>query len=204
MPKNRIMELEEMKSLWADLSQKVEQQEKIKKEQLMKMTKKNYMNKLGGIYLPEILGAVICFAYAGFFVFQIGNLEFPGNQALAIFNTVLMVLLPVLSLTGLYRLGTLDMSSGKPAEILEKFTKSRMYFWKVQRVAMLLSGLFAISILPPLAELLGKINLLSSRQFWMVYVPVGIILVYIFSWVTMKKYRKALANSEQVLRDLTT
>ncbi|TDQ19501.1 hypothetical protein DFQ04_1323 [Algoriphagus boseongensis] len=196
------MELEDMKSLWAEHSQQIDKQEKIKKELLMKMTKKKYLNKLGGIYLPEILGAVICLAYAGFFIFQIGKLELPWNQVLSIFNTTLLIVLPILSLYSLFKLGRIDISEGSSAEILERFTKNRIFFWKVQRFAMVISGLFAISILPPLAELVGKIDLLSSRQFWMVYVPIGVILVYIFTKVTMKKYQKALSNSEQVLKEL--
>src|SRR5688572_9824086 len=143
------MELDEMKTLWEDLSGKVENQEKITKEELMKMTKKNYQNRLFSIYLPEILGSIICFGYAGYFIFQIEKLELPINQVLAVFNTAMMIILPIISLWTLARLNSLKISDESPSNLVEIFKKEKTFFWKFQRFNLMFSGLFAISILPP-------------------------------------------------------
>jgi hypothetical protein len=196
------MELDEMKSLWGSLSDATERQEKIKKEELMKLTKRNYQRKLGKIYLPEILGTVITFLYAGFFISQFDKLEFKVNQILTIFNTSAMILLPIISLISLYRLNRLDISENSPMELVAKFKKDKVFFWKFQRMNMLLSGFFAISILPPLAELVGKRDLILEPQFWMVYVPVGLICVYFFSKITFRKYEKSLEEAEQLIEGI--
>lgn len=196
------MELEEMKSLWEDLSGKVENQEKIKKEELMKMTKKNYQNRLFSIYFPEILGSVVCFGYAGYFIFQIGKLELPINQVLAVFNTVMMITLPTISLWTLARLNSLKITDESPSLLVEKFKKEKTFFWKFQQFNLMLSGLFVVSILPPLAELLGKKDLILEPIFWMVYVPLGLLSVYIFGRITIRKYYKSLQEAQQLIEGI--
>ncbi|HSF54926.1 MAG TPA: hypothetical protein VLA71_14320 [Algoriphagus sp.] len=196
------MELDEMKTLWEDLSGKVENLEKIKKEELMKMTEKKYQNRLSSIYLPEILGSVICFVYAGFFVFQIGKLELPINQILAVFNTTIMVILPIISLWSLARLNGLKITDESPSVLVEKFKKEKTFFWKFQRFNLMLSGLFAISILPPLAELFGKKDLILQPTFWLVYVPVGLICIYVFGRLTFRKYDRSLKEAQQLIEGI--
>lgn len=196
------MELDEMKTLWEDLSGKVENQEKITKEELMKMTKKNYQNRLFSIYLPEILGSVICFGYAGYFIFQIEKLELPINQVLAVFNTAMMIILPIISLWTLARLNSLKITDDSPSLLVEKFKKEKTFFWKFQRFNLMLSGLFAISILPPLAELFGKKDLVLQPTFWLVYVPVGLICIYVFGRLTVKKYNKSLQEAQQLIEGI--
>lgn len=196
------MELDEMKTLWEDLSGKVENQEKIKKEELMKMTKKNYQSRLNSIYLPEILGSVICFAYAAYFIFQIGKLELPINQVLAIFNTAVMIILPIVSLWTLARLNQLKITDGSPSILVEKFKRDKVFFWKFQRFNLVLSGLFAISILPPLAELLGKKDLIMEPTFWLAYVPLGLIAIYVFGRITIRKYKRSLDEAQQLIEGI--
>jgi hypothetical protein len=196
------MELDEMKNLWEDLSGKVESQQKLNKEQLLEMTKKSYQNSLGKIYLPEILGSIICFFYAGFFIFQIGKLEFPVNQILAVFNTAAMIVLPVISLVTLYRLNRLVLKEDTPAHLLKRFMAHKTFFWKFQRLNLILSGVFAITILPPLAELVGKVDLIMESKFWMVYVPIGLIFIYIFGRWAFRKYDKALLDTQQLIEGI--
>ena len=67
---------------------------------------------------------------------------------------------------------------------------------------MILSFFFAISILPPLAELLGKKDLVMEPQFWMVYVPIGLACVYFFSKITLRKYQKSLQEAQVLLEGI--
>ena len=58
------MEFEEMKSLWEEMSGKIEQQKKLTDSLIIKMTKSDYKNKIMKIFIPELIGALICFANA--------------------------------------------------------------------------------------------------------------------------------------------
>ncbi|SDA53299.1 hypothetical protein SAMN03080617_00935 [Algoriphagus alkaliphilus] len=191
-----------MKTLWEDLSGKVENQEKIRKEELMKMTKKQYQSRLNSIYFPEIFGSIVCFVYAGYFISKIEELELPINQVLAIFNTTVMIILPIISLWTLARLSRWKITDESPSILVEKFKKDKVFFWKFQRFNLLLSGLFAISILPPLAELLGKKDLILEPTFWLAYVPLGLIAIYVFGRITIKKYKRSLEEAQQLIEGI--
>ena len=56
------MELEEMKSIWEDMSQKVDQQKVLTNQLILDMTKERYENNIRRISVPETLSALICFA----------------------------------------------------------------------------------------------------------------------------------------------
>jgi hypothetical protein len=152
--------------------------------------------------LPEILGTVICFGYAAYFVFQIGKLELEINQVLAVFNTAAMIILPTISLWTLARLNSLKISDECPAVLVEKFKKEKTFFWKFQQFNLMLSGLFVVSILPPLAELLGKKDLILEPVYWIVYVPLGLLCVYIFGRITIRKYYKSLQEAQELIEGI--
>lgn len=196
------MELEEMKSIWGELSGKVESQEKIKKEELMKMTRKKYQNSLGKIYFPEILGSIISFLYAGYFITQFDRLQLPINQVFAVFNTIIMIVLPAISLITLFHMNSLDIIGESPMNVLQKFKRNKVFYRNFQKVTLVLSGLFAITVLPPLAELLGKADMVSNTKFWIVYVPIGLICVYIFGSWAFRKYDRALEKAQELLEGI--
>jgi len=56
------MEFEEMKSLWEEMSGKFEQQKKLTDLVIIRMTKSDYKNKIMKIFIPELIGALTCFA----------------------------------------------------------------------------------------------------------------------------------------------
>ena len=57
-----IMELEEMTSLWNDMSQIVDQQKVLTDKLILDMTQERYENRLRHISIPETIAALICFA----------------------------------------------------------------------------------------------------------------------------------------------
>jgi len=69
------MELEEMKTLWEEMSQKVEKQQLVTDQIIMDMTQQKYTSKFSKIFLYESLGTVICFAMAVYILFNIEKLD---------------------------------------------------------------------------------------------------------------------------------
>ena len=68
------MELEEMKTLWAEMSAAVERQKKITDSIIIKMTRSNYRNKINKIRVPEFIGSFLCMAGAALIVFNFRQL----------------------------------------------------------------------------------------------------------------------------------
>lgn len=196
------MELDEMKSLWADLSLQVEKQDKIQKELLMEITKQKFRSKLNAVRIPEIIGSFICVGYAMYLLSQFSNFELWYNQVFALITILILIALPTASLTAIKGMRSLRIDLEAPATILEKFNKSKIRFWKVQRYGMILGGLLMITILPPLAELNGSLERILNPVFWMIYIPGGLLFMYLISRWAYKKYKGTIDSSEEMLLEI--
>jgi hypothetical protein len=196
------MELEEMKSLWTDLSLKVEKQDKIQKELLMEITKQKFRNKLNHIRVPEILGSLVCVGYAMYLLSRFSDFDLWYNQVFALITIFILIALPAASLTALKGMRELRIDSETPSTILEKFIKSKIRFWNVQRYGMILGAILMITILPPLAELKGSDEIISNPKFWMLYVPGVFTFMFFFSRWALKKYHGVIDTSEKMLQEL--
>lgn len=196
------MELEEMKSLWSDLSVQVEKQDKIQKELLMEITKQKFRNRLNSVRIPEVLGSLVCIGYAMYFLSRFGDFELWYNQVFALVTIFIMIVLPTLSLSAIKGMRNLRIDSESPAAMLEKFTKNKIRFWKVQRYGMIFGGIVMITILPPMAELSGSDEMISNPTFWMIYIPAGFLFMYLFSRYALKKYKGVIDSSEKMLQEV--
>lgn len=197
------MELEEMKSLWSDLSVKVEKQDRIQQELIMEITKQRFRSKLNSIQVSELIGTVVCFAGAAYFILNFGKLEIWYNQVFALINILIAIALPLLSLTTIRSMKNLQIGTESPISILKDFTKRKLRFWQVQRLSLVLASVYLLTILLPFAELQGKSEVIMSRSFWMVYIPLGFAFMLMFSSWVWKKYKRGIASSEALLRELT-
>jgi len=191
-----------MKSLWADLSLKVDMQDKIQKELLMNITKQKFRGKLNYLRVPELIGSFVCVGYAMYLLSQFSNFELWYNQVLVLINVLILIALPVASLSAIKRMQNLRIDTESPAIILDKFVNSRIQFWKVQRYGLIFGGIIMITILPPLAELNGSQDKISNPLFWMIYIPGGILFLYLISRYAMKKYRGVIDSAEKMLQDI--
>lgn len=196
------MELKEMKSLWSDLSVKVEKQDRINRELILEITKQKFKSRLNSIQVAELLGAVVCFAGAAYFIVNFGKLEIWYNQVFALMNILIAVILPLLSLSTIYAMKNLQIGSESPIAILKEFTKRKLRFWQVQRLSLVLASVYLLTILLPFAELQGKSEVLISRSFGLIYIPLGFAFLLIFSGWVWKKYKRGIAASEELLREL--
>jgi hypothetical protein len=196
------MELEEMKSLWADLSLQVEKQDKIQKELLLQITKQKFRNKMNNIRIPELPGSLVCVGYAMYLLSQFPNFELWYNQVFVLITILILIALPTASLSAIKGMRNLRIDADTPAMILDKFTKSKVRFWKVQRYGMIFGAILLITIIPPLTELNGSIEKIQNPLFWMIYIPGGLLFMYLLTRFVYKKYKGTIAASEKMLRDI--
>ncbi|WP_057935730.1 hypothetical protein [Algoriphagus resistens] len=197
------MELDEMKSLWADLSLQVEKQDKIQKELLMEITRQKFRTRLNGIRIPELLSSLVCVGYAVYLLSHFSDFELWYNQIFALTTIFMMIALPVASLAAIKGMRNLPIGSETPAAILDKFTKSKIRFWNVQRYGVISGGIVMVTIFPPLAELSGSSHeKILNPVFWMVYIPTGLVFMYFFSRWVLKKYKGVVDSSEKMIREI--
>ncbi|MBN3583277.1 hypothetical protein JYB64_12835 [Algoriphagus aestuarii] len=196
------MELEEMQSLWADVSQKIEKQDKIQKELVMEITRQKFRSKLNHIRVTETVGSIICYIYAMYLLSKLSELELWYNQVFAMITILIMTILPIASLNAVKGMRSVKIDGEAPAKMLEKFERSKVRFWKVQRYGMIFGALLLVTVLPPISEINGSIEMISKPLFWVIYLPGAILFMYLFSRWALGKYRKMIDASEKLLSEL--
>ncbi|GAA0878627.1 hypothetical protein GCM10009119_15950 [Algoriphagus jejuensis] len=196
------MELDEMKSLWQNLSVKVENQDRIQKDILLEMTKTKFRRKMNGIRIPELFGSLFCFGYAGYLIFQFDKIDLRLLQVLGILDIVFLVLIPVASLITVYRLRSLQINHLSTAEMLEAFGRAKRNFWRVQQVGVWLAGMMVLTLVPILGDIQDRLDELMEVEFWMIFLPFVLAFMFFFSRYVLRRYRKVMDQSEDLLKDI--
>ncbi|SFT38430.1 hypothetical protein SAMN04489724_0520 [Algoriphagus locisalis] len=195
------MELDEMKSLWADVSLRMENQDKIQKELLIEITKQKFRSKLDYVRVPEIIGSFVCVGYAMYLLSHFSELELWYNQVFALISVLIMIILPVASLTAIKSMRSLRLDKDTPTVLLQKFAKSKVRFFKTQRYGIIFGAILMFTILPPYAELSGS-DSVTDPLFWMIFIPTGPVVMYLLSRWVLKKYKGVIESSEKMLEEL--
>jgi len=195
------MDLEEMKSLWQNLSVKVENQDKIQKEMLLEMTKTRFNRKLDGIRIPEMLGTLISLGYVGYLVFNFGRIDLWYNQIFAVVNVLFFIIMPLASMRSIYRMQGLQINHLATAEMLGEFRRAKQHFWRVQQLAVWLSGVIILTLVPVLGDIQDKMDKFVQPEFWIIYMPLGLTFLFFFSRYVLGKYRRVTQQLEDILED---
>ncbi|WBL41623.1 hypothetical protein PBT90_12750 [Algoriphagus halophytocola] len=133
---------------------------------------------------------------------RFGDFELWYNQIFALVAVFLMIALPVASLSAVKGMRNIRIDAEAPAKLLEKFSKSKVQFWKVQRYGIICGVILLICILPPLTELNGSEEIVYKPWFWGIYIPGGLVFLVLFSRWVLKKYRRVMDSSEVMLKEL--
>lgn len=195
------MELEELKKLWEGTSDKLQKQEQLTKNLLEEVTALKYHSKLHKIKTSEIMGAGICFLGAVYVILNFSKIEPLAEQIFAILAIVLLLSLPVISLTSLKGMQQMPVSTKTYLETLMHFRKSRIRFIRFQRLTVSL-GLFLIIIAIPVLAAIKGIDLSETEHFWTLTFPIGIIAFLGFALWVLRSYTKNLKAAEQLLSEI--
>lgn len=200
------MEFEEMRSLWEDMSQKVEEQKILTDKLIINMTQERYTNKFNRIYLYESLGTVICLATALYILLNIQELDTWYLLTCGIICLVLLLVLPIITLRAINRTKGLNISQRNVKETLVKFYRSKKELLFTQRLNMYLSILFALAILPVFSKLMNGKDLFleeNINDLWL-FIPVLLAFLLVMAAWVGKAYKNITTSAENILKELDT
>ena len=198
------MELEEMQSLWADMSRRVEKLEIVNKEHIMEMTQQKYKNKFSKLMMLERFGALICVGAAIFMLVSFGKLDTWYLQGLGILTISCLLILPVISLGLLSKLTRLDLSQSSYKETLTRFEKANRNVLNLQKGAMYLSVLLMFSSMPVFNMLFNGKDMFE-KDFsigYIIFVIVIALLVVLFSRWGYRCYVNISKSAKKVLSEM--
>ena len=140
------MELQELQTLWSQLSEQLEDQKKLTNEIIMKMTQERYANKFRKISVYETVGAIICFIAALYVLFNFGKLEIWYLQLCGLFTFLFLIILPVLTLKSLRNITQINVAESSFKDTIVLFEKAKNKLLLLQRVGIYLSFLLMFII----------------------------------------------------------
>ncbi len=201
------MELEEMQTVWSELSDQLEKQKKLTDKMIMMMTQEKYRNKINRIAIPEILGAVICYVTGLLILINISKLDNWYSLLSGIITLMVLFVLPVLSLNSIRRIQKIDLAENSYKQTLLEYTKSKKQFQKMMKFGYYLGFILIFAIMPVTSKLVnGKDFFSESTSIWtfIIMVPLALVFFVVFSKWVFKNYSGNINAAESLLQDLET
>jgi hypothetical protein len=196
------MELQELQTLWSEMSQELEQQKKLTNELIMKMTQERYSNKFQKISMYETIGAVICFISALFILLKFTVLDTWYLQLCGAFTVLFLILLPILTLGSLNRIKRINLAENSFKDTIVQFTKAKKQLLLLQRIGIYLSFLLMFTILPVASKIGKGKDLFLETNIWYVYLPVMAIFLFFFARWGYGCYKNITSSAENILGEL--
>jgi hypothetical protein len=195
------MELEEMKTLWEEMSVDIEKQKKLTDSLIIKMTNSNYRSKIAKILIPEVIGSLVCIAGILFILINFQNL---GNWYLlvcGIISSLILFILPVLSIKAIRNIRSINISGNNYKQSLLEYAERNMQFVSVQKLSFYLGAVLMLTILPVMGKLISGTDFFKATNIWYWY-AIGFPFLYTFARWVFKSYNKITADAENILKEL--
>lgn len=198
------MELEEMKTLWEEMSQRVEKLELTNNQNIMEMTQLRYKNKFSRLYGYELSGSIVCFIFGALVLLNFDKLDTWYLALCGVLFLAFYFLVPIVTLRALHKLRSIDLSKGTYKETLEHYKKSKTRVLRYQRIGVI-AGIGVMFVAVPVADkILNGNDLFLSEikpSMWAAVI-FGLAFVLIayrwgYGW-----YKKITNSAEHLLKDL--
>ena len=196
------MDLEEIQTIWSEMSDQLEQQKKLTNELIMKMTQDRYSNKFDKITFYETIGAVICFLAAIYFLVNIHKLDTWYLLACGIFTVAFLIVLPIITLGLLRKIKRINIVKNSFKETIVGYKKAKNQLLLMQRVGIYLSFVLMFTCLPVFSKIMNNKDLFLQSKIWLIYLPLMAIFLFFFARWGYKCYKNITNSAENILKEL--
>lgn len=195
------MELEEMKTLWGEMSLEMEKQKKLTDSMIIKMTESRYHNKINRIVLPEGFGSFFCYVLVLCVVVNFQTLDSWYLMISGILTALILGIMPILSFRALRNLRSVNIARNNYKESLLQYSKGKIRFVQIQKLNFYLSALLFVVVLPVMVKLFGGSDLFKTT-YLIYWYAVGFPFFYWFTKWVFNYYIKTVAHAEDILKEL--
>lgn len=195
------MNVEELQSVWTQMSVELENQKKLTHKIIMQMTQVRYTNQLQKIAKYEGAGAFVCFAAALYLLLNFAKLDSWYLQLCGAFTLLFLLVLPILVLRSIWKMKRVNIVKGTYVENLTAFSKARNHFLFLQRIGIGLGFVLMVTTLPVAGKILKGKDFFAANEAWYWYLPVMLGFLIIFSRWGYSKYKGITKSAENILME---
>ena len=196
------MNFEEMQTLWADMSRKLEQQQLLNDKIILQMTQERYQNRLKSISFYEGIGAVICYVTGAIILFNIKEMDTWYLVACALFTLLFLFVIPILSLRSIKQMKAIDLAENSYKDSLIIFARRRKHFLFIQRLGIFLGLGLMLAVIPVFSKLFDGEDIFLKGNFFTWYMPFVLVFFVLFARWGYRCYSNATASAEKILREV--
>lgn len=192
-----------LQETWDKLNSSLKQQKLINERIIMDIIKIKFSNKLKSIIKYESIGALLLVMTSIVLIWNIQIFDTLPLQIATVISLIIMILLPILSLSTIYQMKNMDMSKRSCKENIVEFTKRQSRFLLVQRWSVFISPIFMLVLIPPFLKLSeGKDFFASDSNNLLWYIPIAFIAVIAFGKWGYGCYKRITDNAKNILQEL--
>lgn len=195
------MELEEMKSLWEEMSVKLAGQQKLTESLVLKMTENRHRNKVNKIILSETIASLLCAVQLIYLAANFQKLDTWYLASCGLFTGITLLMMAGFSLTMTRRLGAINISENNYRQSLLEYSKRKLKFISLQKLNFYLGFVLMITTIPVAGKLFGNLDYFKETKLYIIY-TVGFILYTFFAKWVLKSYVKMANDAENILKEL--
>jgi len=196
------MDLEEIKTVWSEMSDQLEKQKKLTNEIILKMTQERYTNKIQRISTYETIGAILCFAMALVVLFNFAKLDIWYLMVCGVFTFVYLLVLPILVLRSITSMKKIKFAKDSYKEALIGFTKAKKQFLFIQRMGIYLGFILVFTSLPVASKIMKNKDLFLENEVLRWYFPIMAVFLFFFGRWGYNCYRGITNSAENILKEL--
>ncbi len=197
------MELAELQETWSKLDKKVDSQKTITDKMVMDVVKIKHNGKIKTILKYEGAGTIVLFFGLIIAIWNIHLFDTLPLQICAVLSIIIMTVLPILSLTSVYRMNNMDMAKRNYKETIIEFTKRRTNFLMVQKWGIVFSGILMFTVIPiTLKVVKGKDFFAGESNNLLWFIPIALIVFFFFARWAYGSYVKITGDARDILQEL--
>ncbi len=196
------MELDELKNAWDDANKSADKQDILNSRMIEQMTQIKYKSRLRKIINHEALGTLFAFGGVVYIIMNFNKLTTPFFQGIGIITSLMLIVLPIISLVLLSRINSVGDLNRTYAETLKTFAIQKLRFIRFQKLSVVAASMLMVFIILLIPKFTGGPSLNEKKYFWAIAIPIGYIFLSFFSRWVIKYYSKTLSQAEELLREL--
>jgi hypothetical protein len=198
------MEIEELQATWNQISEELEKQKKLTNEIILKMTHKNYKDKLNKIAIPEKISAFFTYVVAAILLLRFYELDTLPLQICGVITLAILIVLPYFSLKYLSDMQNLNVSQLSYKESIVKHEKSKQRYQRFLKFSVYAGFVLMLIIIPVASKIFNGDDIFTEPQgnFWYWFLPMGLVFYYLFTRKIIGCYDSNIKKAGMILKEL--
>ncbi len=198
------MELDELKSAWAQYDKKLAENLKLNERLLRKMNLDKIRQELQKPFLYEMVSIIITFLAIAFVtrfsIRLITEIQFSLTGLIAILVCIVYLIFAIMKAN---RFIKIDYYNSTVIKLQKDLSLLKTFILRLRKVELILIPLLVLTFLPIVSKAIHNINIIESSQLFVIAVALILGIGYPISfWINKNLYDKRIKDAELFLKEI--